>query len=125
MSSPDAITWNVHQDRMWSDKVHDSDDLNDVIFNPVTGKYMVFCRRGNLDRRVAITESEDLKQWTPRKVVLQPDCMDTPLEQFYGMIPFWYEDMFVGILWNYRVPQEEENGDDSDNPLSSDPATDS
>ena len=107
VTSPDAATWTVHPDRIWSEPFT-SDDLNDLLYNPVTGKYMVFCRPGNLDRRIAITESDDMKTFTPRRVILQPDVLDPSLLQFYGITPFWYEDMFIGVLWDYIVPQEED-----------------
>jgi hypothetical protein len=106
-TSPDAINWKIKPGSLWADEVHDSDDLNDLVFNPITGKYMVFCRVGNLDRRVAITESDDMRTFSPRRVILQPDVLDPPLLQFYGISPFWYEDMFVGFLWDHQVPQEE------------------
>ena len=124
--SPDGIRWTPRYDQVWEPydanrhkgkgmvvpeggkgPTNDSDTLNNLIFNPVTGRYQIFCRPGNLDRRMAITESEDLMTWTTRRVVLQPDVLDSPRHQFYGMVVFWYEDLFLGLLWDYFVPDVE------------------
>jgi hypothetical protein len=106
-TSPNGYEWTAHPDRRWNEPFA-SDDVNDLLYNPVTGKYMVFCRPRNLDRRIAIAESDDLKTFSELRVVIQPDVLDPPLLEFYGITPIWYEDLFIGALWDYRVPQEED-----------------
>ena len=105
-TSPDGIDWTPHLDRRWMEGL-DSDTGNNLFYNPVTGRYQIICRTGGLDRRVAVTESTDLREFGPRRVILQPDPLDPPLFQFYGLKAFWYEDIFIGLLWDNFIPNVE------------------
>ena len=106
-TSPDGITWTPQPQMQWLRPALDSDTFISMLHNPVTDCYQFFCRPGNLDRRVATIESKDLKTFSDRRVIIQPDALDPPLLQFYGMIPFWYEDMFIGLLWDNFIPNLE------------------
>jgi hypothetical protein len=105
-TSPDGIAWTPHWDRRWIAKM-DSDTRNNIVYDPIGQRYLVYCRPGNLDRRVAVIESQDLHTFTPRRVIIQPDSQDPPLFQFYGLEVFWYEDLFVGLLWDNFIPNTE------------------
>jgi len=104
--SADGIEWTPHRDKKWI-KPLDSDTLNNMLYNPITKCYQFFCRPGNLDRRIAVVESKDLTEFSERRVILQSDIYDPPLHQLYGMVVFWYEDMFVSLLWDNFIPNEE------------------
>jgi len=56
---------------------------------PVGGK--------NPRRRVAYSESADLRHWSESQIILTPDELDT--DDFYGMCPFRYADYYLGQLW--------------------------
>ena len=47
-------------------------------------------------RRIAYSESQDLKNWTESQIILTPDELDT--DDFYGMLPFRYADYYLGQL---------------------------
>jgi len=109
-TSPDGITWTPQEQMQWI-KPLDSDTFLSMIFNPLTERYQFFCRPGNLDRRMATIESEDLRIFTERRVILQSDVLDPPLHQVYGLVPFWYEDLFIGLFWDNFVPNTEKAED--------------
>jgi len=99
--SADGESWSIAGGGSWHPE--NSETQNKILCNPVTGRYQIICRKTNVDRRVALTESEDLKEWTDPRVIIHPDPADEPGLQFYGMPAYWYEDIFVGFLWRYRT----------------------
>ena len=105
--SPDGVHWTPDLKHPTFTVPAGSDTHNSIIFNPVTGRYQVFHRPANLDRRVAIAESEDLETWTESRVVIHPDVLDEPLLQFYGITPLWYEDLFLAMLWDHHISATE------------------
>jgi hypothetical protein len=49
--------------------------------------------------------SKDLENWTPGRIILQPDPLDPPLMQFYGSYTVLYEEeYFIGLVQCYHVP---------------------
>lgn len=59
-------------------------------------------------KRVALallTDGKDLTKWVHRTVIC-PDDKDDPNTQFYGMTPFVYGDLVLGLLhvFHYRGP---------------------
>ena len=56
-------------------------------------------RPGWGDRRIAIQTSCDGKNWDGLHVILQPDLLDLPQTQFYGMPVTEYEGYYIGFLW--------------------------
>ena len=59
-------------------------------------------RPGWGDRRVALQTSADALRWEGLHVVMQPDPMDPPQTQLYGMPVFPYEGAYVGLLWLFH-----------------------
>jgi hypothetical protein len=99
--SPDGKTWNyLHNSSWFPDEPTrmGSDTDNNLLRNPMTDRYQIICRAACMDRRVAITESEDLVRWTPPRVILFPDALDEPLLQLYSMAQFRYHDHFIGLM---------------------------
>ena len=97
--SPDGINWTVDTRNQWFTNELGSDTSNNIFYNPLTKHWQVICRRYNLDRRIAMTESPDLENWTKPRVILHPEGPDGPCMQFYGMPPLVYEDeYFVGAV---------------------------
>ena len=74
------------------------------------------------DRRVAVTSSPDLKNWTDVYTMMQPDCLDLPGTQFYGLrvwpygvtngsgTPDDFDGYFVGCLHIFRSGLSEREG---------------
>jgi len=105
--SADGLRWTLHESCAWHPD--NPDTANWLFRRPRAGKWALTTRPTFGDRRVAIVESDDLRTWTPPRVVLTPDAADPPVCQFYGMPAFPYEDLFVGFLWLMTVDPYELN----------------
>ena len=103
--SPDGVHW--RSDPKYRAFSFSSDTKNNIFWNPVTGRYQVHFRPVHVDRRIVMSESADLENWTYRGVVFQPDAQDPPLLQIYSMMAFWYEDLFIAFPDLFRVPHGE------------------
>jgi len=53
------------------------------------------------DRRIALFETTDFRQYTPMELALHTDSMDRPLTQIYGMPIFEYDGWFIGLPWMF------------------------
>ena len=93
--SADGVHWQT-SDIRWHPAY--SDTNNNLFYNPVTERYQIMCRKELVDRRIAMTESEDLRTWSLPRVIIRPDPLDPPCVQFYGMVTFYYEGTFIGFL---------------------------
>jgi hypothetical protein len=67
------------------------------------GLYAVYVRPRFADRRVGRSESWDFREWTRPKMVLDPDAVDPPQTQFYGMGAVQYGGFEIGTLWIYHT----------------------
>jgi len=109
--SADGATWRLEPRHRWYTHPRGSDTINNLFYNPFTGRWCAVCRKRNADRRVALVESADLEHWTSPRVIIHPDSLDAPLQQFYGMAAGLYEgEYFIGWLQNYRVNSTEAAG---------------
>lgn len=104
--SKDGVKWNTRRDLVWyPEEAHGSDTINNIFYNPLAKKWSVVCRKVHADRRVALTSSPDLLNWSPPRVVVHPDPLDPDGLQFYGMKATLYEDeYFIGLLQCFQVP---------------------
>ena len=50
-------------------------------------------------RKVARVVSKDFVHWKDDELVLEPDTLDQPDTEFYGLSPFRYGNQFLGFLW--------------------------
>ena len=108
--SRDGIKWKVDDKHPFFTRRGGVDTYLAPLFNPITGRYQIVVRPSVLDRRIAMVESTDFIHWTDTKnprVILYPDPLDEPCLQFYGMPWFFYEDLFIGLLWSHHISQEE------------------
>ena len=97
--SPDGRHWTIDKEAQWN-KQH-TDGYSAFVYNPYTGKYFFAGRPILGDRRVAIYQTEDFKHYEKPFVVLQPDCIDPPMTEFYGMPVMPYYNMFLGFLFKH------------------------
>jgi len=112
LCSPDGVHWTVNARHHWFTNPRGSDTTNNMFYNPRRNVWQVICRKNNLDRRISMTESPDLENWTAPRIILHPDSLDGPLMQMYGMGAMCYEkDYFIGALQCYHVPSEETSAD--------------
>jgi len=97
--SPDGMDWTADVRHQWFRTAMGSDTSNNIYYNPITNRWQVNCRCYNLDRRIAMAESEDLEHWTEPRVIIHPEETDGPCTQFYGMPVLVYEDeYFIGAV---------------------------
>jgi len=105
--SPDGVHWRVDAEHPFFTRQGGVDTFLKPLFNPFRGWYQISARPSVLDRRVAMVRSPDFVHWSEPQLVLQPDPLDEPCLQFYGMPAFLYEDVFIGLLWCHHTNQEE------------------
>ncbi len=85
-----------------------SDTTNPAYYDPGTGQFIIYCRPGFVDRRVAIVTSADLRTFSEPIVVIQPDSEDPVGREFYGMEAVSVGDgMHIGILSIYDTEPTE------------------
>ena len=97
--SQDGFRFDVDVDTQWIDYL--SDTGNPTIYDPVIGQYRIYCRPHFADRRAAMLLSPDLNSFGEPTVVLQPDALDPPNREFYGIEPMHLDDMYVAHLAVY------------------------
>ncbi len=99
--SPDGLTWEDFHDRRWHP--YGSDPAVSAFWNRRRGTYVLPIRPNNGDRRIAVMETPDWEQFSPVEYALGADALDPDLAEIYGMVVFPYDDVFVGLVWLYRV----------------------
>lgn len=110
--SRDGIDWTADTRHVWFRTAMGSDTSNYIFYNPVTKHWQVICRARNLDRRIAMTESADLENWTEPRVILHPEETDGSCTQFYGMATLVYEDeYFIGAVDYFQTSLGETDED--------------
>jgi hypothetical protein len=102
--SPDGLSWNVKEDARW----HPSppDPLTSVFRNDVRQSYVITTRPEGGDRRIAVVETKDWKNFTKPELALQTDALDAPLTQTYGMAVIPYDGYYIGLLWLFHCVPE-------------------
>ena len=104
--SDDGVHWETKRIH-WLNSPIWSDTQNSLLYNPVTKKYQIMCRRSFVDRRVSVVESSNLVDWSKPRVILHPDPSDVPCVEFYSLPAFYYGGVFVGLL-NLYFPDNSE-----------------
>ena len=122
VTSPDGLTWrDMHhagevkregrlgtQDTRVRWHPYGSDPTVSAFWNRKTEQsYVLPIRPNNGDRRIALDGNGPTGMSSPRLSSPSGRTLWTPiLRRLYGMPTFPYGDMFVGLLWVYRVPPE-------------------
>lgn len=99
--SEDGIHWNNHPDNPVIP--HGSDTGQSVVWDPCIARYVAFGRFGAGGRKVARSESPDFVHWSKPELVLQPDDIDGPNTQFYGISVTHHEGLYIGLLWIFHI----------------------
>lgn len=96
--SKNGIEWVCALDRTWNKPHWHPEPPVHAYYNPLRRRHMITARPGHGDRRVVILDAADARSWSEPELLLQPDPMDEPLVQFYGMPVMVYENQFIGLL---------------------------
>ncbi|MEK6795825.1 MAG: hypothetical protein AABZ39_13670 [Spirochaetota bacterium] len=105
-TSPDGIFWTIDTSVTMGDYTLDSPITG--YYNHVRDSYCISRRLHCGDRRVALFETKDWKNFSMPEIVMHPDAEDPPLMQFYGMPVYRYENMYLGLLWRLHCHPTEE-----------------
>ena len=107
--SPDGLHWTKHEGNPVLTNVSDVHTL--LGWDDLQGCYVAYprpgLRNGTNIRVIGRSISGDFMSWTPPEIVMEPDELDPPGMEFYGMSVFKYEDMYLGMVWAYHTPPEE------------------
>ena len=101
VTSPDGLSWNDPDGTLWHP--YGSDPAVYAFWNRYRGSYVLAIRPKNGDRRIALMETPDWKEFSPVELALSPDALDPDLAELYGMPTFPYANLFIGLLWIYRT----------------------
>jgi hypothetical protein len=99
--SPDGIYWKLKEGIEWQ-KVG-PDPGTHVFWNHVRQSYTFTSRPDWTDRRIAVFETKDWKEFTAPELALQADALDLPLTEPYGMSVIPYRGWFIGLLWLFHT----------------------
>lgn len=99
--SPDALHWRCKEGVHWQKPVPDPATF--PFWNEFRQSYVLSTRPAWADRRVAVMETKNWRDFTKPELALQADAIDHPLTQPYGMPVFPYEGMYVALLWLFHV----------------------
>ena len=100
-TSGDGMRWTLHEDARWHPTGNDPGQF--AFWNPHRQSYVLSFRPRVADRRIALSETKDWREFTRPELALQADALDTPSALIYGMPVFPYEQMFVGLPWIYHT----------------------
>lgn len=100
-TSPDGIHWRYVDDVQWHPV--GADPLAHAFWNPYRKTHVLTARPSDSDRRIAVYETTDWRTYGTPELALQPDALDTPCAEIYGLPVVPYEHMFVGLLWLYHT----------------------
>ena len=96
--SEDGYRWKADQQNMFFIRGR-TDSHQNIVWNACRQVFMYY-RRATVNakeiRRIAYSESTDLRRWTQPRVIIGPDELDTIY--LYGMPVTRYQNMYLGLL---------------------------
>ncbi len=99
VTSPDGLHWEIDANARWGTMPWHPDPPVCCYYRPDAREHVMMTRPGWGDRRIAMQRSEDALHWSGLELLMQPDLLDPPQTQFYGMPVFPYGNGYVGLLW--------------------------
>ena len=101
--SPDGIRWRRHSNNPVV-PASQSGDTGCVMWSPRDKQYVFFQKSAiTPTRKVARMISKDFVHWEGGRLVLEPDPLDPPDTEFYGMSAFPYADRYIGMIWIFHT----------------------
>jgi hypothetical protein len=101
--SPDGIRWTRHSNTAVA-PIWRSGDTGSVTWSPQQQQFILFQKSPITPvRKVARMTSKDFIHWEGGQVVLEPDQLDQPDTEFYGMSAFPYADRYIGLIWVFHT----------------------
>jgi hypothetical protein len=120
--SADGLRWRPYAKQPL---IEQGSELIDAIRDPVTGRYMAYIRphlprfhpsSDQQKRLIAVTTSEDFRNWSPQQTIITPDDIDDrwvteqgQRTEFYAMAGFPYGSQYLGMLMVFRITEIIEN----------------
>lgn len=96
--SPDGIRWSVRPNPVVP--LAATSDTFCVMQDPATGQFWMYHKPPIYPmRKVSRLVSDDFVNWRNDELILEPDDRDQPDTEFYGLSPFRYSDLYLGLLW--------------------------
>ena len=110
--SPDGIHWQPGVRAPWNPApypvIGTNPDCPIGFVRTPDGRYAGYHRWPHYHRRVCRSESWDFTTWTnERRMVFEPDVLDPPQTQFYGMGVTAYGSYELGTLWMYHTDPDD------------------
>jgi len=99
VTSADGLHWQVEPDARWGVPPWHPDPPINCYYNSQRSEHVMITRPGWGDRRIAVQTSPDALNWSNLELLMEPDPLDPPQTQFYGMKVVPYAGSFVGLLW--------------------------
>jgi hypothetical protein len=108
LSSPDGVQWRMEPEVFFDKPGWFPEPPFSGFRNTKSGLFTLVSRHGWGDRRVVGLDSPDGLAWDGEPYhIMQPDVLDAPQTQFYGMPVTPYGEMFVGFLWTAHFASAE------------------
>jgi hypothetical protein len=107
VTSADGFHWQLEPDVRWGGPPWHPDPPVNCYYNRHRGEHVMMTRPGWGDRRIAGQTSPDARNWSNLELLMQPDPLDPPQTQFYGMRVVPYGDYYLGLLWTAHFRSSE------------------
>ncbi len=114
-ASPDGLHWTKLSDKS---SVKGGGDVGRFMWDPFTQRFRGYVKvgaevRGLRRRAIGFSETTDLTDFPPLRLILAPDDVDdrwtisgsVQRAHFYGCNFFAYESMYLGLLWIFRAEE--------------------
>ena len=105
-TSGDLFCWEKQENWRWG---RGTEPLAGVFYNEHKQVYTIVLRPFWGIRRAGFCETTDWEHLSDYQVCVNVDALDEPLSEIYGMIPFAYEGMYIGLPHLYRGLHSERN----------------
>jgi len=101
--SPDLLHWKLKEESTGWHPVGAEPGMG-AFYNSVRDSIVISVRPDWGERRITVMETRDWVHFSEPELAVQPDSLDTPLAETYGMPVFAYDNYFIGFLWLYYSP---------------------
>lgn len=110
----------IHWTDVANNPVVTGGDVGNFMWDPLTSRFLGYVKLNSyvreLKRRaVGFSATADFETWPRARLILSPDDVDdrwvpagtVQRTHFYGMGPFAYQTMYLGLLWIFRATDPE------------------